>query len=196
MLNSISNFINTIDETVLFYIQEHLKNPALDRVMVFFSSLGNAGFLWIVIAFILILIKRYQKCGLSLLCAISLATFLGENLLKPLFGRVRPCNKYPEIALLIERLSSPSFPSGHTMVAFASSTLLFVYNPVFGIIAYMIATLIAFSRMYLFVHYPTDILGGIFFGVLTSLMLYHGLSHVFQTSKSNSEEKDSPQINS
>jgi len=173
------NFIQIIDENILFYIQEHLKSPALDRVMVFITSLGNAGFFWIVVAFLLMLQKRYQKCGISLICAISIAMFFSDDLLKPLFDRVRPCNNFPEIALLIPGPHSPSFPSGHTLVGFASATILYYYHHQFGVVGFILASLIAYSRLYLFVHYPTDILGGIVFGISTSLILIYWLNKVY-----------------
>jgi undecaprenyl-diphosphatase len=179
------NNIQLIDEQILFYIQEHLRNPALDRVMVTISTLGNAGFLWIAVAFLLLTQKRYQKCGLTLICAIALATFFGEALLKPLFGRLRPCNKFPEVALLIHRIHSPSFPSGHTMVAFASATVLRYYHRGLGIAGFLAAGLMAFSRLYLFVHYPTDILGGMLFGVTNSLILLPILNRVYHNMENN-----------
>lgn len=165
------DYIQTLDEAVLFFIQEHLKSPVLDRSMVFITSLGNAGLIWIVISLLLLFMKRYQKCGLLVLCTFSLSRFIGDNLLKPLINRVRPCNKFPEIAVLIHAPNSPSFPSGHTMVGFACATVLYHYNQRLGLCGFVIASLIAFSRMYLFVHYPTDILGGIILGILTSKVI-------------------------
>jgi undecaprenyl-diphosphatase len=173
------NNIQRIDEYILFYIQAHLRNPALDQAMVFITFLGNAGFLWFVIAILLLLQKRYQKCGIALLCTIFLSMLLGDNLLKPLFGRLRPCNKFPEITLLLRRIHSPSFPSGHTMVAFASATVLCFYHRRLGLAGLIMAALIAFSRLYLFVHYPTDILGGILFGCITSLILLYILDKIY-----------------
>jgi undecaprenyl-diphosphatase len=177
--------VQGLDESILFFIQEHMKNPALDRVMVFITSLGDAGFLWIATAFVLMLIKRYQACGVTLLCSLSFSTFLGDNLLKPLFHRVRPCNKFPEIVTLIRGLHSPSFPSGHTMAAFASATILYYYDRRIGIPAYVIASLIAFSRLYLFVHYPSDILGGMLLGIITSLIMLYGLNKIYKSLESN-----------
>ncbi len=163
--------IQQIDETILFYLQEHLKSPALDRVMVFLTALGNAGLFWIAAAFVLILIRRYQKCGFIMLCTITLSRFLGEDLLKPIIGRLRPCAKFPEIVLLIPAPQSSSFPSGHTMIGFACATVLYHFNHKMGVAGFLVASLIAFSRLYLFVHYPSDILGGILYGTITSLFL-------------------------
>ncbi|MDF2540813.1 MAG: phosphoesterase [Herbinix sp.] len=162
------NFIQNIDQSILFYIQEHLKNPALDRVMVFVTTLGNAGFLWIVLALILLTRKKYQRCGMVLLLSLLLAKFIGDDVLKPLFGRLRPCNQFPEIPLLIKRIHSYSFPSGHTMQAFTAATVCFYYIRPLGIVVYGMASMMAYSRMYLFVHYPSDILGGIICGIFTA----------------------------
>lgn len=171
--------IQQFDETILYFIQENLKNPVMDRFMVFITTLGNAGFLWIFVAFLLLSQKRHQICGVPLICSVSLSMFLGDHMLKPLFGRIRPCNLYPEISLLISAPSSPSFPSGHTMVAFASATVIYHYYRKSGLLAFVTAALIAFSRLYLFVHYPSDILGGIILGVLVSLLVIYAVEKLY-----------------
>ncbi|HBY72869.1 MAG TPA: phosphatase PAP2 family protein [Lachnospiraceae bacterium] len=174
--------LQLIDERILFFIQNNWKTPALDHVMVFLTSLGNAGVLWICIAAILIFSKHRQKSGVILLSAIFAAMFLGDDILKPLIGRIRPCDKFPEVELLlgsIGSIHSPSFPSGHAMVGFASATVLFYYDRRFGIIAYLTASLIAFSRLYLFVHYPSDLLGGLILGVFTALLTIFLLNLVY-----------------
>ena len=170
--------LQLIDERILFFIQNNWKTPALDHVMVFLTSLGNAGVLWICIAAILIFSKHRQKSGVILLSAIFAAMFLGDDILKPLIGRIRPCDKFPEVEQLLN-IHSPSFPSGHTMVGFASATVLFYHYRRCGIIAYLMASLIAFSRLYLFVHYPSDVLGGLILGVFTALVTIFLLNRVY-----------------
>jgi undecaprenyl-diphosphatase len=161
-----------------------MRTPELDRIMVFITSWGNAGFLWIVIGFLLLLIKQYQKCGFTLLCAYKLSTYLGETVIKPLIGRVRPCNRFPDIPLLIHAPHSPSFPSGHTMVGFSCATVIFYFDRRLGILSYIIAFSIAFSRLYLFVHYPTDVLGGIYYGVLCAWLLLLGMRTIYRCLRS------------
>lgn len=179
--------LQELDEQILFFIQGNWRNPVLDQVMVLITSLGNTGFLWICIAAILLFSKRRQKSGVVLMSAIFIAMFLGDEVLKPLIGRVRPCYQFPEVELLITKVSSFSFPSGHTMVGFASATVLLYYYRKVGIIAYIIASLIAFSRLYLFVHYPSDILGGHILGIITALtaifvlnLIYHGIERIYR----------------
>lgn len=174
--------LQRIDEIIVFFIQNHCRSPVLDKVMVFITSLGNGGFLWICFAIYLIIFKdrtKREKSGVFLIASIFAAMFLGDEILKPLIGRVRPCNQFPQVELLIACPISPSFPSGHTMVGFASATALFYHYRRLGIIAYIIASLIAFSRIYLFVHYPSDILGGIIFGVLTALTTILLLENIY-----------------
>lgn len=160
--------IQHIDESILFFIQEHIKNPALNQLMILFTKLGNAGLLWIIIAFILLCLKPYKRCGIALLCAIPISILICDDFLKPIFGRVRPNIKFQEIPILISIRNSPSFPSGHTTMGFAAATTMFHYHKKLGIIGYLLAAIIGFSRLYLFVHYPTDILGGILLGILTA----------------------------
>lgn len=177
--NPMAAIFQKLDESILFFIQEHLKNPVMDRFMVFVTSLGNAGFLWIFIAFLLLCRKPYQKCGLSLICAISLSMFVGDEVLKPLVGRLRPNVSFPEIPLLIGSIHSRSFPSGHTMVAFASAAVIYSYYKFAGILTYVAAALIAYSRLYLFVHYPTDILGGIVLGSILAYLIVKAVDRLY-----------------
>lgn len=175
--------LHLIDDNILFYIQAHMKSPVLDRVMVFITSLGNAGLIWIAAALLFLYLKNYRKCGIYLIFSLLLASLLGDEILKPVFHRARPCNEFPDISLLIHRPGSYSFPSGHTMVGFAAATIMFYFDRYLGLAGYLFAALIAFSRMYLFVHYPTDILGGILFGTLSSMFLIYALNKINQIMK-------------
>lgn len=173
-----TDFLHQFDVNILFYIQEHIKSPVLDRVMVFFTRLGDAGLIWFAVAFLLLSTKRYRKCGIYLVLTIYLTMLLSDEVLKHIFHRIRPCNVYDQVQLLIRRPHSFSFPSGHTMIGFASATVLYYYHRNFGIAGYILAFLIAISRIYLFVHYPTDILGGIVFGIVSTAILIFGLNKV------------------
>ena len=98
--------------------------------------------------------------------ALGLCLLCGNLLLKPLIGRIRPFNVQDAITLLIAAPLDYSFPSGHTMSSFAAAMVLLLTDRRMGIPAMLLAGLIAFSRMYLYVHYPTDILGGALLGIL------------------------------
>jgi undecaprenyl-diphosphatase len=170
--------IQQLDESVLFFIQEHFRSPLMDRLMVFVTSLGNAGFLWIFIAFLLLCQKRYQKCGIALICALSLSMLLNDEIIKPLIGRVRPFVKFTEVPLLISA-GSYSFPSGHSTAAFASAAVIAHYYRTAGLLTYVLAALIAYSRLYLFVHYPSDALAGMVLGILVAYLIVKGIDLLY-----------------
>lgn len=158
------------DFPILYFIQEHLVSPILNSFMVFITSLGDAGVLWITSAIIMLLFKRSRIYGVLLLCAISLAFTAGELIIKNVVCRIRPCNIDKTINLIINRPSSYSFPSVHSATAFSSSTIIYFFNKKIGVVAYILALLIAFSRLYLFVHFPSDVIAGIILGFISAII--------------------------
>ena len=125
--------------------------------------------IWIIIAVVALCFKKTRKMGLAMAFALIFGLLIGNVTLKPLIGRIRPYDLegYEAIrqALLVKPLKDFSFPSGHTLVCFEGATAIFLHNKKWGIPAFVIAALVAFSRLYLFVHYPTDVLGGIILGI-------------------------------
>lgn len=156
---------------------QRLRTPFIDSVMCFITSLGNAGMIWIFLTVVLLLIPRTRKSGAILMTALIFDLVLCNGILKNVFARVRPCDVNTAVQLLIPRPNDYSFPSGHTAASFAATAALFLagekklWKP-----ALVLAMLIAFSRLYLYVHYPTDILGGILVGTVCGYggMLWYG----------------------
>jgi len=144
----------------------------LDAVMVFVTKLGDAGILWIAIGLILAVIPKTRKCGVLVLISMAVSFLFGNIILKNVIGRARPFHVDNTVALLIPEPSEYSFPSGHTLNGFTASVMIFLHYKKPGIVAILFAALIAFSRMYLFVHYPTDILGGIALGIADAVLVY------------------------
>ena len=142
-----------------------LHTPARDAVMLFFTRLGNAGFVWIALAAILLLFRRTRKAGCAMATALVLYLVAGDCILKPLFARPRPCDVNTAITILVKRPHGHSFPSGHTASAFAAAFALWLQNRKLGVPALMLAAFIAFTRLYLYVHFPTDVLGGLVLGL-------------------------------
>lgn len=144
-----------------------LRTPIADHIMCAVTSLGNVGMIWILLAVVLLALPKTRKSGAIVIAALILDMIVCNGILKPLFSRVRPCDVNTAIQLLVPRPSDYSFLSGHTAASFAAATALFfagekkLWKP-----ALVLAVLIAFSRLYLYVHYPTDILGGIAVGVI------------------------------
>ena len=150
--------------SILHAIQQ-IHTPWLDAVMIFFTRLGDDGILWIALGVGLLFFKKTRKCGVCVLLSMLLSMLVGKEFLKNVVERTRPFMADPTVVLKVTPPSSYSFPSGHTLDAFTSATAIFMYYRKPGIVAFAVASLIAFSRMYLFMHYPTDILGGIIIGV-------------------------------
>ncbi len=182
------NFIKQMDESILFYILEHMHTPLWDKIMIAITSLGNSKLIWIAITFLLLLNKKTRPCGIVLTYALSIEFLLGDGILKPLIERDRPFIRYPEIKLLIPRPGSYSFPSGHTMSSFTAATVIFYFNKNTGIPAYILAFLIGFSRLYLFCHYPTDVLAGAVFGIATALAVIQTGQTIHTKAKSSYAE--------
>lgn len=164
------NLINNLDIGILYFIRENLTNPILDKIMVFITTLGDTGFIWILIGVILLAQKKYRKVGIVLLSGLLLNLILGDVIIKNLVQRPRAFNTYPDINILISPPKSYSFPSGHTSSAFTAAFIIGYYLKNWKYGAYTLASLIAFSRLYLFVHYPTDIICGILLGTISALI--------------------------
>lgn len=144
---------------------QRLRTPAGDVIMTFLTGLGNAGIVWILLAAVLLVRTKTRTSGMIVALALCLNALLCNVLLKNMVARVRPCDVNPAIRLLIDRPGDFSFPSGHTAISVAAVTALyFAGEKQMWPMALLLTTGIAFSRMYLYVHYPTDILGGIAVG--------------------------------
>ncbi|MEG2000955.1 MAG: phosphatase PAP2 family protein [Evtepia sp.] len=157
--------LNTIDTGILNFIYSRTRNALFDILMPFISRMGNGGAVWVLSALLLLFMPNYSKCGLAMAISLILCVVIGNLTLKPLFARTRPCDLNPAITLLIRRPTDYSFPSGHTMSSFAAATILLLSHKELGMLAMILASLIAFSRLYLYVHHPSDILVGALIGI-------------------------------
>ena len=162
---------NLFESGALVWIQHHLRIEVLDAVMPWISKLNNAGMIAILTVVVLLLWKRYRNVGVTAFCSL-LVEFIVLNLVfKPIVHRTRPYIVNEAIDVLCEIPTDYSFPSGHTGAAFAVAlVLLFTMPKKYGVTATVFATVIAFSRLYNGVHYPTDILGGLIIALITSLL--------------------------
>ena len=151
---------------ILDWIQTNLRNPAMDLLMPLITALGNSGLIWLILAGILILVPKYRKVGAAVLVGLVLEVVCCNVVLKPLVARIRPCDVNTAVQLLVVKPDDFSFPSGHTGASFAAASALYCNRNRLWIPSFILAVLIAFSRLYLYVHYPTDILAGILLGVM------------------------------
>lgn len=159
-------------EMEILHVIQSIHTDLLDTIMILLSTLGNSGLIWIAIAVVLLIPKRTRYCGITMLAAMAFSFLLGNLCLKNIIQRKRPCAVDTSVRLLIPFPSEYSFPSGHTLNGFTAATVIFLYFKKPGVFALLLAAAIAFSRMYLFVHYPTDILGGMVLGFVDAVMVY------------------------
>lgn len=158
---------------------QNIHNGLLDSIMVFITSLGNAGIIWIVLAVIFLFSKKYRKCGIAMALALLFSFIFGNVILKNIFERPRPSWVDTNVMLLIKNPTDFSFPSGHSFASFAGATVIFMYHKKEGIAALILAGLIAFSRLYLFVHYPSDVVLGSLFGVASAIVAVMIVNRIF-----------------
>lgn len=137
----------------------------LDSFFQTITHLGDAGWFWIFLALILLIFQKTRLCGICMLVSMLVGALITNAGLKPLVARERPCWIRDPVQLLIDMPKDYSFPSGHTQVSFVSAMAIFQNNRKWGIAAFVLASLIAFSRLYLYVHFPTDVLAGIVIGM-------------------------------
>jgi len=181
------------DFGILYEIQENFQSEFLDTVMPVITRLGSGGIIWIVSAFVLICFKKYRKCGADMLIGMLIGLIIGNLIIKNLVARERPCWIDTAFNMLITVPKDYSFPSGHTLSSVISSAVIMRKSRILGIFSAVTALLIAFSRMYLFVHFPTDILGGIILGliigistpVITSKFILYRKSHIKKEMQKN-----------
>lgn len=166
-----------LDWTILQWIQETLRCGVLDLLMPKITMLSNGGMIWIAAALIMICTKKYRKNGILLLVGLVVGVLIGNVCLKNLVGRARPCWIDPGVPLLIANPTDYSFPSGHTLSSVIAATMLYDTDRRFGIPAIILAALIAFSRLYLYVHFPTDVLASVLLGVLIGKILHRWNLH-------------------
>ena len=163
------DFLLSLDGKILLFIQEFLRFQWLTPVMKFITTLGNGGAIWIVLAVILISTKQYRKTGTGMAVALIVGYLITNLILKNLIIRPRPYEVMEGIQALIGPLKDSSFPSGHTTSAIAAGfVMLKGTRKYIGIPAFVLAVLIAYSRLYLGVHYPTDVLVGAIIGLFAA----------------------------
>lgn len=162
--------IQSIDFSILDFIQNTFKCVFLDYVLAFFSYIGEVGGIWIIASVIMMCFRKTRATGVMVLCAVAVGFLIGEVGLKHFIARERPFVVNPSVVPFIKAPSGYSFPSGHSCSSFAAATVLLMRDKRFGIPALAVAVLIAFSRLYNYVHFPSDVLCGILLGVICAVV--------------------------
>lgn len=163
-----------LDWSILHGIQTYLACPLLDFVLPRVTALGNGGAIWLAAAGGLFCTRKYRKQGVILLASLAAGALVGNVCLKHLVARARPCWLDPGFPLLIPVPQDYSFPSGHTLSSFVGATVLTLTDRRFGWAAIPLAVIIAFSRLYLYVHFPSDVLAGAVLGICIGAGVFFG----------------------
>ena len=177
MLTAFQNFLYTcaisFDLPILDWIQANLQSDFMDKFMPFITVFGDAGIFWMVISALFVVFPKTRKTGLGMAFAMIIGLVVCNITLKPLVGRIRPYDLQAELGITIqllgERMHDFSFPSGHTIASFEAAVVM-LKNRKLGIPAMILAVLISFSRLYLYVHYPTDVIASIILGTIFALI--------------------------
>ena len=164
------DMIHQFDYSILVQISDSMRGGFSDTVWTVITSLGNGGALWIVLAVVLLFFRKTRRAGAAMLAALLIGLLVGNVLIKPMVMRPRPFVTHSDLIALIHPSGQWSFPSGHTLSSFAAAAALCFYHRKSGLLAFVVAALIGFSRLYLCVHYPTDVLAGMFLGILCGLL--------------------------
>ena len=172
-----TEFFNMLAESfdlpLLDWIQANIQCTFLDTTMPVITHMGSAGFL-IVFAVFMMLLKKYRKTGFSVALAMVFGLVICNIILKPGIHRIRPYDYQEQmgimINLLIEKQHDFSFPSGHTIATFEAATAIFLNHKKLGTVCLVLASVIAFSRLYLYIHYPTDVFTSIVLGVVLAIL--------------------------
>lgn len=156
-----------VDYLIMAFVQEHMHNAFTDKFFTIITHLGTAAVPWFLIALYYLAIKKRPRAGILILLSMGTAFLFANIIIKNIVQRTRPFEVYPElIELIISAPSSYSFPSSHTATSFAAATVIFYFSKKLGIASFVMAALIAFSRIFLFVHFPTDVLIGTILGII------------------------------
>ena len=174
-----------IDGGLLLLIQEYVRTPLLDKIMIFITSLGNGGMIWIAATILLLIPKKTRKVGIMSGVALLGSLIINNHIIKNIVQRPRPFVTFTDLQILIPTPSEFSFPSGHTSSSFAAAGVFYSNLPKkFGVPAVILAGLIGLSRLYVGVHYPTDVIAGIVMGILLSFMAERLVNFVSKKLKS------------
>ncbi len=179
------NMLISLDWSILNSIQTNCRTAFLDLIMPIITNLGGIWSIWILITIILLITRKHRKVGLTLLFGLAMEVIVCNVMLKPLIARVRPCDVNTAVQLLVSRPSDFSFPSGHSASSFAAASVLLFEKQPLRIPAVVLAIAIAFSRLYLYVHFPSDVLAGALLGIMLGYVAHLIVTALYKAHKAH-----------
>lgn len=172
-MDTIINQLLQLDGQILLLIQNHLRFAEINPAVIFITKLGNSGFIWVVLSIILLFPKKTRRAGILSLVALLGSLCITNFFLKNYVARVRPYEVVQGLNCLVDKAVDWSFPSGHASAGFASAVVIYKSRPKrLGIPCMILAFLIALSRLYVGIHYPSDVICGAIIGTLIGLIVF------------------------
>lgn len=167
-----------LDADILLFLQEYARMPVLNEILQFYTNLGNAGLIAILTCAVLLILPKTRSVGLAAAVSLFIEFLIVNVLLKNAVARIRPYEVIEGLECITKLATDYSFPSGHTGSCFAVATVMFLKLPKrYGVPALFLAVLMAYSRLYVGVHYPTDVLAAFLIGVLVAVVVCRVISH-------------------
>lgn len=164
------DWLVTLDGNILLWIQDVVRNGFLDPIASFYTKLGDVGLLWIALSLAMLCFKKTRKAGVLGLLALAAGTLCTNVVLKHLVGRERPWLTVEGLRYLVVERDPNSFPSGHTCAAFAAAGAWYAFLPKkwMAVTGLVLAALMGLSRLYVGVHFPSDVLAGALVGLFSA----------------------------
>lgn len=163
--------IKEIDLKTAYFFPKYYHHNFFSNLMQFITGIGDFGMIWLVLILIMSTYHKTQPLSQKMLLALLLATIIGQVTIKSIVKRKRPCHDYHDVKMLVAIPSDYSFPSGHTASSFACATTICFFYPKIGIFFIIFSFLMGFSRIYLFVHYLSDVVFGSLLGILVGIIV-------------------------
>lgn len=180
-----------IDWGILHWIQNYMACDFMNFIMPKITVIGDFAAIWLLAAIAMILSKKYKRQGVLVVVGILFSLLIGSMLLKNIVARPRPCWLDTSFNMLVAVPTDYSFPSGHTLASVTAATILTLSNKKFAFVAIPVALLIAFSRLYLYVHFPSDVLASIIIGIVLGVLVYKiGMKYPKINKKEKGDDSD------
>ena len=172
-MDTILHTLSQLDGQTLLFIQDHLRFEELNPFMIRFTNLGEFGLIWIIITVLLLIPKKSRRAGICSALALVASLCVTNFFLKNYVARVRPYEVVVGLTSLLGPVGEWSFPSGHASSGFAAAAAIYKSRPKrVGVPCIILAALLAWSRLYVGVHYPSDVIGGAIIGALLGLIVF------------------------
>ncbi len=182
-------FIINLDTTLFYFVNHNMKNVYFDIIMPFLTNPKNFYIIFLILWFLMVFSSKYKYriAGWTIIITVAISDFLSSKILKFLILRQRPFEVLPDVYKLVSS-AGPSFPSSHAVNSFTVATLimLFFKNPVYTTIAFIVAFLSGFSRIYVGVHYPLDVISGAVIGIIFGIVFYKIVKKIFKLEEQKS----------